>query len=290
MYSNNFNLQMFSEEAVSPLATDTSVADVTDAGPSSETDASQNLDGTEDHEETFDSLIHGRYANEYNEAVKGAIAKRFRNQADLQGRLDKITPILAVFADKYGMRPGEDGNYDLDELAAKVNDDDSFYEEEAFRRGMSVGDFKQMKRLERENAVLQRQQEEQAREEESRAEFDKLVAAGEEIKQIYPSFDLRTELANDDFMRLLTRGIDPKTAYEVAHKDEIISSGMQYAVERTKENVSRAIQSGMNRPSENGVSPKATADISKIDPRKLNLSQIRELNDRAARGETITFR
>jgi hypothetical protein len=116
------------------------------------------------------------------------------------------------------------------------------------------------------------------------------VAAGEEIKQIYPSFDLRTELANDDFMRLLTRGIDPKTAYEVAHKDEIISSGMQYAVERTKENVSRAIQSGMNRPSENGVSPKATADISKIDPRKLNLSQILELNDRAARGETITFR
>lgn len=290
MYSNNFNLQMFSEEAVSPLATDTSVADVTDAGPSSEADASQNLDGTEGQEETFDSLIHGRYANEYNEAVKGAIAKRFRNQADLQGRLDKITPILAVFADKYGMRPGEDGNYDLDELAAKVNDDDSFYEEEAFRRGMSVGDFKQMKRLERENAVLQRQQEEQAREEESRAEFDKLVAAGEEIKQIYPSFDLRTELANDDFMRLLTRGIDPKTAYEVAHKDEIISSGMQYAVERTKENVSRAIQSGMNRPSENGVSPKATADISKIDPRKLNLSQIRELNDRAARGETITFR
>lgn len=291
MYSN-FNLQMFAEGSMGPVAGDSGVSEVSDvsAGASAAegTDVSQNPPGMDDGE-TFESLIKGRYKDEYNAAVKDAVSKRFKNQKDLQGKIDKMNPLIGMFAERYNVAPGPNGEIDLEALTDRIQNDNSMYEEEAFKRGMDVETLKEMKRLERENAYLQSQQQANLEEAQRRKEFDELMAQGNELKQFYPDFDLGTELNNSDFGRLLASGVPLKTAYEVVHKDEILAGGMQYAVQHTAENISRSIQSGMSRPAENGLTPKAPADVSRIDPGKMTLAQINEIKERVMNGEKIAF-
>ena len=288
MYSM-FNLQMFAEDGGSgPVAGDSGVADISSESAAEGIEASQNPPDTEQGE-SFESLIKGRYKDEYNQAVKDAITKRFKNQKDLQGQIDKMNPLISMFAQRYDISPGPNGEVDLEALTDRIQNDNSMYEEEAFKRGMDVETLKEMKRLERENAYLQSQRQADIEEQQRRAEFDELMQQGESLKQIYPDFDLGLELNNPNFGRLLANGVPLKTAYEVIHKDEILSGGMQYAVQRTKENISRSIQSGMNRPTENGLNPKAPADVSHIDPSKMNLEQINEIKERVLNGEKIAF-
>ena len=243
----------------------------------------------EEAPQSFDDLIDSNpeYKDALGKKIQDAVSKRFKNQKDLQKQLDKLAPGLDILAQKYGLEANE-GQYDYEDLMQRVMNDDKLYEEEAFERGMSVADLKHMKQLEADNARLNAQREAQAREEASREEFDAIARQGEELKAIYPNFNLGEELANASFGRLVANGIDVKTAYEVVHKDEILAGGMEYAVKQTKEKISKAIQSG-SRPQENGLSSQSATSPGEIDVSKLSLAQIREITARAQKGERITF-
>lgn len=243
----------------------------------------------EEAPQSFDDLIDSNpeYKDALGKKIQDAVSKRFKNQKDLQKQLDKLAPGLDILAQKYGLEANE-GQYDYEDLMQRVMNDDKLYEDEAFERGMSVADLKHMKQLEADNARLNAQREAQAREEASREEFDAIARQGEELKAIYPNFNLGDELANASFGRLVANGIDVKTAYEVVHKDEILAGGMEYAVKQTKEKISKAIQSG-SRPQENGLSSQSATSPGELDVSKLSLAQIKEITARAQKGERITF-
>ena len=243
----------------------------------------------EDAPQSFDDLIDSNpeYKDALGKKIQEAVSKRFKNQKDLQKQLDKLAPGLDILAQKYGLEANE-GQYDYEDLMQRVMNDDKLYEDEAFERGMSVADLKHMKQLEADNARLNAQREAQAREEASREEFDAIARQGEELKAIYPNFNLGDELANASFGRLVANGIDVKTAYEVVHKDDILAGGMEYAVKQTKEKISKAIQSG-SRPQENGLSSQSATSPGELDVSKLSLAQIKEITARAQKGERITF-
>lgn len=243
----------------------------------------------EEAPQSFDDLIDSNpeYKDALGKKIQDAVSKRFKNQKDLQKQLDKLAPGLDILAQKYGLEANE-GQYDYEDLMQRVMNDDKLYEDEAFERGMSVADLKHMKQLEADNARLNAQREAQAREEASREEFDAIARQGEELKAIYPNFNLGEELANASFGRLVANGIDVKTAYEVVHKDEILAGGMEYAVKQTKEKISKAIQSG-SRPQENGLSSQSATSPGELDVSKLSLAQIKEITARAQKGERITF-
>lgn len=57
-----------------------------------------------------------------------------------------------MLAQKYGVDPG-----DLEKLSSAIEEDDSYYEDEATRRGLTVQQLKEMKRIERENETLRPQ-------------------------------------------------------------------------------------------------------------------------------------
>ena len=276
-------LQRFSEEAAgaeSQPATDTAGAG--EAGEQvAPVDADQGM--------SFDDLIKSNpeYEKALGEHVANAISKRFKNQKDLQSRIDEASPIIEMMAEKYGVRPDDKGAIDLAMLQQKILDDNSMYEQEAFDRGMDVEDLKHYKKVERENAYLRRKNEDYEKEAESRKEFEALMAQGEELKKVYPNFSLGEELSNPDFGRLIASKVPLRTAYEVVHKDEILAGGMQYAVQQTAQKISNSIQSG-HRPTENGLSGKAPAS-GKIDPSKLSKKEIDEIMSRVAAGERITF-
>lgn len=292
------NLQLFGEEGAmadtSGFATgeaENPVGDGVATGTEGEQIASAN-DGTDQMPtETWEDLIKGRYKKEYNSAVKEAVNKRFKNQQNLQAQIDGIDPMVRALAQKYGISPNQDGSIPIDKLTQSVMDDNAMYEQEAFQRGMSVQDLKQMKQLEMENQQLRRANERT----QEQKEWDTIVQQGMETKQTYPDFDLDMEMNNPMFGRLLATmqksGFPNavQTAYEAVHRDEIMGGAMRYAVAQTEQKISNSIQSGLRRPSENGTSHQSSATVGNIDPSKLTKAQIDDFKRRAERGERIVF-
>lgn len=287
-----FNLQLFAEE----MAVDTGVsADSTSENPAGEGVATEDLTGEQiaaaQEQESWDSLIKGKYKKEYGEAVQNAIKKRFKNQRDLQGQIDMLDPMIKALAQRYDIQADAQGRIPIEALSSKIMDDNSMYEDEAFQRGIPVEDLKQMKALERENQMLKAQQTRNAEQE----EWDGIIRQSEMVKEMYPDFDIEVEMQNPDFGRLLStmqRSGFPnavQTAYEAVHREEIMGGAMRYAVQQTKQKISNSIQSGMSRPQENGTVQSAPGTATGLDPSKLSKAQIEDIKSRAARGERITF-
>ena len=286
----NFLIQLFAEESSVSGIDSTSAENVGTEGVATESTTDQIATGTEG-QPTWDDLIKGQYKKEYNQAVKDAVNKRFKNQRDLQGQIDSIDPMIRALAQKYNVNANEDGSIPIDALTKMVMDDNSMYEEEAFQRGMSVQDLKQLKQLEAENRILKSANQ---RTEEQR-EWDVIVAQGEALKEIYPDFDLDMEMGNAQFGRLLAtmqRSGFPnpvQTAYEAVHREEIMGGAMRYAVAQTEQKISNSIQSGMRRPVENLSQNQSAATVPGSDPSRLTLAQIQDIKRRAERGEKISF-
>lgn len=297
-YKILLNLQLFAEDggadmaATGEIANPTTENSVTD-GVATEGAEEQlvTADGVEPTEETFESLIAGKYKKDYEKSLKNAMSKRFRNQKDLQGKIDRIDPIVRTIAERYNIKAAADGSINIDDLHNAIMNDNAAYEQEAFQRGMSVEDLKQIKKLEAENATLRMQN---ARTAEQR-EWDALVQQGEQVRQMYPEFDLDLEMQNPQFGRLLATmqksGFPDavRTAYEAVHREEIMGGAMRYAVKQTEQKISNSIQSGMRRPSENGTTKQAAASVGTVDPSRLTKAQIEDIKKRAERGEKITF-
>lgn len=286
-------LQLFAEEA-SAETTDTGV--VTGVAENVSTDGVATGDTTEQiatapGDESWDSLIKGKYKDDYAKSIQAAIDKRFKNQRNLQGQIDMIDPMIRQLAARYDIKPNPDGSIPIDALTNKVFDDDSLYEQEAFNRGMSVKDYKEFKALERENQMLKLQNTRSA----ERQEWDMLVQQGEKVKEMYPDFDLESEMNNPQFGRLLSTlqgsGFPDavRTAYETVHKDEIMGGAMRYSVQKAQEKLTNSVQANMARPTENGIASTSTANVGAIDPSRLTKAQIDDLKRRAERGERITF-
>ena len=282
------SLQLFAEEGMA----DTGEI----ANPTAEVSEGEGVaTNTEDQQvapaDEWNELINGKFKEQYGNAVKEAVAKRFKNQKDLQGQIDAIDPIVRMIAQKYEVQADANGRIPIDVLSQKLNDDNSFYEQEAFERGMSVEDLKKIKALERENEMLKRQS---MRTEEDR-EWNEVVEQANALKEMYPSFDIDSEMENPYFGRLLATmkrsGVaNPvQIAYETVHRDEIMGGAMQYAVQQTQQKISNSIQSGMSRPQENGTANQAAGAPTSLDPSKLTKAQIEDIKRRAARGERITF-
>ena len=282
------NLQLFGEEG----SADTGEIAGSTAEPSvSEGVATDTAEQPVAQEDDWDSLIKGKYKEQYSNAVKDAVNKRFTHQRNLQGQIDAIDPVIRAVAQRYGVQADANGNIPISALSEKVLNDNSMYEQEAFERGMSVEDLKQMKSLERENAQLRRA----TQHTEEQKQWEALVAQGETLKQMYPAFDMDNEMLNPQFGKMLAtfqRSGFPNAlqiTYEAIHREEIMGGAMQYAVQQTQQKISNSIQSGMSRPQENGTTQKAAGAPTALDPSKLSKAEIDDIKRRAARGERITF-
>lgn len=284
------NLQLFGEEGGSAEVGEVagSTAEVSDSeGVATQTEEQQVAPAQDE----WDTLIKGKYKDQFGKAVADAVNKRFKNQKDLQGQIDAIDPIIRAVAERYEVQADANGSIPINALSEKVLNDNAIYEKEAFERGMSVEDLKQIKSLERENAQLKRATQMSA----EQREWEELVAQGKNVKKLYPAFDIDVEMQNPQFGRLLAtlKGSgfeDPvRIAYETVHRDEIMGGAMEYAVKQTEQKIANSIQSGMARPQENGTTKVAAGAPTALDPSKLSRSQIEDIKRRAARGERITF-
>lgn len=243
----------------------------------------------EERQRAFDDFIT-QNKDLYDARVEKQLSRRFRDTERLRAdsdRLAKLTPTLALLQQRYGTKDG-----DTDALAKAIEDDNAFYEQAAMDAGMTVEQYKEMSRLERENAELRqirKTQEEQAR---ANERFQAWMEEAEECKQFYPSFDLEQELKSETgerMIQLMQSGVDVRTAFEVIHKDDIIGGAMAKTAQVIAQKTVNGIRSRGMRPQENGVSGNGAPVSMTTDVNKMTRKDREEIARRVMRGERVTL-
>lgn len=236
----------------------------------------------------FEKLIKGDYKDLYDRKVQDTVRRRLKGAQDVIDRYQKLSPALELLGKKYGLCPDEKGGYDAEALSKALEADDSFYEKEAQERGMSVEQFKQMRKMELENARLQRSVQEHSSREKANRLYLQWTREANALQEVYPAFDLRGELQNPKFGELLRAGVDVRTAYEVLHKDEIIPAAMEFTAKAVEQKLANKVMANAQRPAENGSGGQSAA-IQKSDVSQLTKEDRREIIRRVQRGEKISF-
>ena len=250
-----------------------------DASPAAEV----NNIATEDRNAKFEALIKGEFKDLYDAKMQDTIQRRLKGSKETVDKYNALSPTLEMLAKKYGVDAG-----DIEGLNKAIEEDDSYYEEEALEKNMSVKQLKEIKKMERENADLKRQMAEQSRQENANKLYSRWMQESEAMKPIYPGFDLRAELQNPRFTDLLRNNVDVRTAYEVIHKDEIIPAAMQFTANTVKQKLTNQIIANGARPIENGNSSQG-ATVVKSDVSQLSKADRAEIIRRVQRGEKIKF-
>ena len=242
-----------------------------------------NLTPTEDRNAKFEALIKGEYKDLYDARVQDTIQKRLKSSKDTVDKYNALTPTLEILAKKYGVDAT-----DVEALNKAIEEDDSYFEEEALEKGITVEQLKEIRKMERENAELKRQMDEQNRRENANKVYAQWMEQAEKAKSVYPSFDLKTEMQNPQFVNLLRSNVDVKTAFEVLHKDEIIPAAMQYTAKTVEQKLTNKFIANGARPVENGNSSQG-ASVTKSDVSQLSKADRQEIIRRVQRGEKIRF-
>ena len=239
-----------------------------------------------DPDAEFEKLIKGQYKAQYDARMQDTIQKRLKGTQETGDKYNALQPVLEILGKKHGVDAS-----DIDALTKAIEEDDSYFEDEALERGMTVKQLKEVRSMERENAELRRQMQAQ-QDQQAQQNADKLYASwmdqAEKARQVYPSFDLRAEMNNPKFVDLLRSNIDVRTAYEVLHKDEIIPAAMQFTAKTVESKIAKGIAANRARPAENGMSS-GSAAVVKSDVSQLSKADRAEIIRRVQRGEKIRF-
>ena len=100
--------------------------------------------------------------------------------------------------------------------------------------------------------------------------YARLKAQFAAVQTAYPQAELSRALEDPQFLRLVTHGVDAKSAYELMHLRELTA----------------AMQAGYLRPRESGLTPGAGGAFAE-SPEHWSRQTREELKTRARRGETI---
>ena len=227
---------------------------------------------------------------EYNKQMQAVVRSRLKSEKSAEEALGKMAPAIEVMARKYGL---DAQNMDYEALAKAINDDDAYYEDKALEMGVSVETAKRVDQMERDTERKKVTEQRTLQEQALQQHFISLERQGEELKKIFPSFDLRTELQNPSFARMTAPGkgiMSVEDAYRAVHRQEIDSAASQIIAQKTAEKISNAIQSGSRRPDESGASSQAPS-VSTFDYAKASREQReafkRDLRAKLARGEKV---
>lgn len=249
---------------------------------------SSETDGVSDGDDY--QAFREKYKDRIGEEIQGAIQRRFKNQQSWEDQYNHLAEGLAPLYLKYGL----DGS-NVDELLNALAKDDSLLEDVAFDKGMSTDAVRESLRERQENARLQKEldryRQEQIEAQASRDaynQYNEWMREAEELKNIYPNFNLEKELENEEFRNDLinSTGKSLRKAYESAHLQEIIEGAIQTTAIKAREAVTNNIRARGMRPTENGTRIGSAVKVKK-DVNELTDKDIERLIARARAGETV---
>lgn len=283
----NLRLDLFDggESAAAPAA---GSASVTGAATGNEVGA----EGTENPADTtqtetgrpsFKDLIKGDYKQEADEYIQNIVRSRVRDSKKDKDTIALQAEILGTVAAKYGL----DGS-DLDALREKVSEDDAYIEQAAMEEGLTTDQYRRIRDAEQKAAAYEAHMAEAERERATQQKVAEWQAEAEQVKQVFPDFDLATEMQNPTFQKQLRLGIDMQSAYVSLHQAEILQGAMRYTAQEVRKATANDIAARGARPRENASSARASATV-RTDVSKLTKADREALSRRALSGEIINL-
>ena len=285
MDKKRFDLQLFAEEGAS-AATDEAAAAAEPTAAGAEA-VGQDQQPAQEQKASFNDLLKDeQYKREYDKRVEGAVRRRMR-AAD--AKFAQMDPMFDVLAKKYGIGRGDDGKLDMQALMAAVMSDDGLLEEQAAEEGLTPEGMRMVMRAEQIERSMQAQQAEQ----ENMRLFAAIQEEAEALKAVYPDFDLDAEIGDERFGSLLISlqraGVDAplRTAYEVAHRQELLQRAVNYTAAKARQDVAASVQSNLSRPREMGSS--GAPAQSSFDPEKMTKKDYEAIKAKVSRGGRVSI-
>ncbi len=208
---------------------------------------------------TYDEMIKSEdYKDAHRAYMEKAINDRIKKYKGQEKSLKEAMGLLNTIGTKYGLN-SEDENY-IAKLTEAVANDDSYYEKYAEDHDMTPAEARKLVTLERRVKEAETEKANLLQEEQQRAQFEVVRQNAAKTQQLYPGFDLATEISNPAFMRILasTNG-DTTAAYVAVHHNEIIKGVAATAAQQAKIATANTIASGTQRVPENGATAAAPA-------------------------------
>lgn len=229
-----------------------------------------------------DSVSFDEYRKAHKDEVTQWFNKEFgarhRDYSQLKEKSKAADGILEVLANKYGLEASN-----IADIAKAVEADNSLYEEKAMEAGLTVDQYRNLNRIENENKRLIAERKAAEAERNMQMQMDEWDRQSNNLKQLFPSFDLGAELSNPEFQAILGTGVSMEKAFYTVHMDEIMSGAMQSTAQAVRQATAEDMASRKTRPRENGLSSQAAAKVSK-DMHSLTKKERAELAAQSLKG------
>lgn len=164
-------------------------------------------------------------------------------------------------------------DYLLQDLSEELDCDGSSPEE--IRRAMKKRRLKEMLQA-------------KAKENSNQKRYRSRLLEAKALKEAYPDFELQRELEDPVFAKLISCGIDLKSAYDFVHRDDIIEKIKLEAEQAGYEKAVAHLRSGALRPEENGLREQGGISEKK-NVANLTGGGIRDILRRVEKGAKVKF-
>lgn len=210
--------------------------------------------------DTYESLIKGkdaRFRAEYEADVSAIVQERLKNAKQSDALVRKMTPLLQALGSRYGVDMANLDAVDYDKLMESYVGDPKLNEDAALESGRTPEEEGAYQVLQRRSQELERLRNETATEMVQRQRMEQLARDSAALRQDYPDFDVRAELANPQFMRMLDAGVPLKSIYIALHPEVVT----ERAAADAQAKLAASIQAGSRRPRENGASTQVASTV-----------------------------
>ena len=252
------------------------------------TDVSTTSNTLEERRKAYNDLINGEYKDLDQERFQQVFDRRFKQVKEMETELASYKELADMLITKYG-------EGDVTHLKTALKEDTDYWEQIADERGQTLEQFFEsqkrdiaIKNLERENAELRKIRQMQIGQQQAQQQLATWYEQADEVKKVYPSFDLKTEAKNPQFLAMLKSGVPMEHAYRTMHFDELTQNAARVAAQTADAQAQARIKSKASRPSENGTSSQSAA-IVRNDVSSLTRAERAEIARRVQRGEKIIF-
>ena len=142
------NLQLFAEGGDGGTAEGTGVSATGAESQEGVTTTAPQSKAAEDRNAQYKAFIEAN--KDLDDArIQSLMQKRVKDHKEITEKYQKTLPVFELLSRKYGVDAS-----DIDALTKAMNDDDSYFEQEAMEKGISVEQLKEFKKMEKENAEL----------------------------------------------------------------------------------------------------------------------------------------
>lgn len=244
------------------------------------TDVTTTSNTLEERQKAYNDFIN-EYKDIDQKRFQDTFDRRFKQVKGIEAELASHKPILDKLMARYGVD-------DVAKLDKALTEDTEYWEKVAEAHGMTVEQYHAMQKLEQENKELRAIRQREIGQQQFQQQIDTWYKEADKVKEIYPSFDFKTEAQNPEFLNLLRHGNSVEHAYKVLHFDELTENAARVAAQTADAQAQARIKQKASRPSENGISSQS-AVIVKNNVASLTRAERAEIARRVQRGDKISF-